>query len=272
MSRNWFEAGAEGYSRFRPSYPPALAAHLAEATRRSVAAAGAASAGSAGAGERSAGSADTRGLCALDVGCGTGQLTVALAAHLPRVIGADPSADQLSRAAAHPRIDYVQAPAERLPAADASVHLVTAAQAAHWFDLPTFYAEVRRVAAPGALLALITYGVIETAPDIAARVDRFYSAEIGPFWPPERRHVDAGYRTLDFPFAEVPLPALAIVGELTCDELLGYVSTWSAVRAAHEAGRAGLLHDFAADLRALWGDPARTLTVRWPISGRLGTV
>ncbi|GAA4396188.1 class I SAM-dependent methyltransferase [Brevibacterium pityocampae] len=272
MSRNWFEAGAEGYSRFRPSYPPALASHLAEATRRSVAAAGTSSAGSAGAGERSAGSADTRGLCALDVGCGTGQLTVALAAHLPRVIGADPSADQLSRAAAHPRIDYVQAPAERLPAPDASVHLVTAAQAAHWFDLPAFYAEVRRIAAPGALLALITYGVIETDPDIAARVDRFYSAEIGRFWPPERHHVDAGYRTLDFPFAEVPLPPLAITGELTCAELLGYVSTWSAVRAAHEAGREALLRDFAADLRALWGDPARTRTVRWPISGRLGTV
>lgn len=272
MSRNWFEAGAEGYSRFRPSYPPALAAHLAEATRRSVSAAGTPSGESAGAGEHGAGSAGTRVLCALDVGCGTGQLTRDLAAHLPRVIGADPSADQLSKASAHPRIDYVQAPAELLPAADASVHLVTAAQAAHWFDLPAFYAEVRRVAAPGALLALITYGVIETDPDIAARVDAFYSAEIGPFWPPERRHVDAGYRTLDFPFAEVPLPPLAIVGELTCDELLGYVSTWSAARAAHEAGRAGLLHDFAADLRALWGDPARTRTVRWPISGRLGTV
>lgn len=199
MTRNRFEAGAERYARFRPSYPPELAAHLAEAARRSVAASG---------------SADDAELCALDVGCGTGQLTRGLAEHFTRVIGADPSADQLSRATAHPRITYVRAPAEALPAADASVHLVAAAQAAHWFDLDAFYSEVRRVAAPHAVLALVSYGVIETPPEFAPMFDRFYTEGIGPFWPPERRHVDAGYATLAFPFPELPMSDLAIVRDL----------------------------------------------------------
>lgn len=257
MTRNRFEAGAERYARFRPSYPPELAAHLAEAARRSAAASG---------------SADDAELCALDVGCGTGQLTRGLAEHFTRVIGADPSADQLSRATAHPRITYVRAPAEALPAADASVHLVAAAQAAHWFDLDAFYSEVRRVAAPHAVLALVSYGVIETPPEFAPMFDRFYTEGIGPFWPPERRHVDAGYATLAFPFPELPMSDLAIVRDLALDDFLGYVSTWTAVHAAAEAGRDDVFAAFAADLRALWGDPARRYTFRWPLRGRLGRV
>lgn len=38
---------------------------------------------------------------------------------------------------------------------------------------------------------------------------------------------------------------------------LGYVSTRSAIRSARAAGREDLLHRFAGDMAALWGDIRR---------------
>lgn len=47
--------------------------------------------------------------------------------------------------------------AEKINADDGSVELVTACQAAHWFDLPAFYREVHRVLVPNGVLALYGY-------------------------------------------------------------------------------------------------------------------
>lgn len=65
--------------------------------------------------------------------------------------------------------------------ADGSAALVTAAQAAHWFDLSAFSAQARRIAAAGAVLALISYGVVRVEPDLRKRFERFYWRGIGPF-------------------------------------------------------------------------------------------
>ena len=71
-AKNWFDQGGAAYARFRPEYPPELAAFFARV-------------------------APTPAL-AVDVGCGTGQLTTQLAEHFERTIGLDPSADQLANA------------------------------------------------------------------------------------------------------------------------------------------------------------------------------
>ncbi|TFW15000.1 class I SAM-dependent methyltransferase [Massilia arenosa] len=244
--RNWFDQGGSAYARFRPEYPPQLAAYLASV-------------------------APERRL-AVDVGCGNGQLTQLLAPHFERVIGLDPSADQIANAIPGARIEYQCAPAEQLPLADGSASLVTAAQAAHWFDLPAFYGEVRRIARPGAVLALVSYGVLRLEPLLDARFQTFYWDEIGPYWPPERRLVDSGYATIDFPFSEFEYPALEIRVEWNLSEFLGYLTTWSAVRSAREVGREDLLLAFANDCAAAWGDPDRRRPVSWPINMRIGRV
>lgn len=244
-ARNPFDRGGQAYARFRPDYPAGLAAFLALAAP------------------------DRR--CALDVGCGNGQLTKLLAPCFDQVIGADPSADQIANAAPDARIAYRCAPAERLPVEDDSVSLVTAAQAAHWFDLPAFYAEVRRIAVPGAALALVSYGVLRMEAPLDAHFQRFYAEGIGPYWPPERKLVDTGYAGIAFPFEERRAPPMDIRLEWDLSEFLGYVSTWSAVRGAREAGREDLLAAFAHDIAAAWGDPGRKRPVSWPINMRLGT-
>lgn len=245
-SGNWFRAGGQNYARFRPQYPPGLAAFLAGIAP------------------------DTR--FAVDVGCGSGQLTAQLGDHFDRVLGLDPSAGQIAHAPAADHVRYAQAPAECLPVADGSASLVSAAQAAHWFRLPAFYAEVRRIARPGAVLALVSYGVPRLDADLDDRFRRFYEEEIGPFWPPQRQLVDAGYASLDFPFAEIPAPAMAIRKTWSLDEFLGYVSTWSAVSRAAKEGHGHVAGRFSSDLANRWGDPAARRTITWPINMRAGTV
>lgn len=245
-TRNWFDTGGKAYARYRPDYPDALARFLADAAP------------------------DTR--LALDVGCGSGQFTRQLGDHFDAVIGSDPSADQIAHALPHPNVRYSVGPAERLDADQDSAGLITAAQAAHWFDLPRFYAEVRRVAAPGAVIALVSYGVVRLDPDLDARFQRFYAEEIGPYWPPERRLVDTGYAGIDFPFRTLPTPDLHIERDWTAGAFLGYVATWSAVRKAEATGQDAMLADFSRNLIELWGDPAGTRKIFWPINMRLGVV
>ena len=159
----------------------------------------------------------------------------------------------------------------QLPLADGCASLVTAAQAAHWFDLPAFYAQARRVAAPGGILALLSYGVLHLPqPALQARFQQFYVKEIGPYWPAERKLVDSGYASLSFPLQEIVAPALSIAHDWNLPEFLGYLSTWSAVRRAQEAGCDALLWRFADDLSALWGAPTQRHTVIWPLHMRVG--
>ena len=246
VPKNWFDQGGQAYARFRPEYPPELAAFLASI-------------------------APTIQL-AVDVGCGNGQLTHQLAEHFSCVIGMDPSADQLAHAAARGNLSYLCTPAESLPLPDRCASLITAAQAAHWFDLPAFYAEVRRVATPGAAVALVSYGVLRLDGDLGARFETFYWQEIGPYWPAERKLVDSGYATLDFPFEPIELPTLQIRLEWNLEQFLGYLSTWSAVRRAREAGKEDVLQRFASDLAQLWGNAGREREICWPINGRIGRV
>jgi SAM-dependent methyltransferase len=243
-ARNWFDQGGQDYARFRPDYPQELAAWLAgQAPDRHV---------------------------AVDVGCGNGQLTRLLAAHFGSVVGLDPSADQIANATPCDNVVYQRAPAENLPLPDGSTSLITAAQAAHWFDLPAFYAQARRIAAPGAVLALISYGIPRLDGALDDRFRRFYDDEIGPYWPPERKLVDAGYATLDFPFEQFHAPPLDMRVEWNLAEFLGYIFTWSAVRGAREAGQEALVARFADDMAVAWGDPDIKRRIAFPISMRTG--
>lgn len=95
---------------------------------------------------------------ALDVGCGTGQSTVALIDVAKHVIGIDPSVDMLEHAVPHPNVEYLQSAAEHTPFCGSQFDLITVAQAFHWFDHDAFLAESNRLLrVPGWLLVYTSW-------------------------------------------------------------------------------------------------------------------
>jgi SAM-dependent methyltransferase len=182
----------------------------------------------------------------------------------------DPSAEQLAHAPFHERITYAvgREAASGLP--DASASLVTAAQAAHWFDLDAFYREARRVLVPGGAIALWCYGAMHVDAALDPVLTWFYEERIGRYWPPERRLVDLGFATLPFPFAEVAAPRFDMIATMSRAGLLGYVGTWSAVVRAREVEGADPLVELASRLAPLWPDADSHRLVQWPLGIRVG--
>jgi SAM-dependent methyltransferase len=243
--RDHFSGVAEGYARFRPGYPAALFAWLADRAP----------------GKR----------LAWDCATGSGQAALGLAEHFAHVVATDASAEQVDRARPQPRVDFRVAPAERSGLDDHSADLVTVAQALHWFDIPAFFREARRVLCPGGLLAAWCYGN-PVLPDAA--LDRvlvhFYDDVLGAYWPPERRLILEEYAFIPFPFREVAAPRLGMEEDLTLDGLAGYLRTWSATSRYVRAHGVDPVAGLVERLRGGWGDPAATRRVRWPLAVRAG--
>jgi ubiquinone/menaquinone biosynthesis C-methylase UbiE len=243
--KDHFSKQAGDYARFRPDYPPALADWLASC-------------------------APARGL-ALDLATGNGQAAVDLARHFGLVLASDAAANQLAHARPHPRVRYLRHAAERLPYRDGCADLLTAAQAAHWFDFPRFYAEVRRVLRPRGVCALWTYEKFRVDAAVDALVDAFYVDVVGPYWPPERRHVEQAYRSLPFPLEEFAAPPFELTTAWSQATVVRYLGTWSAVQRFRDERRADPLPALQENLRRIWPDD-EIRTLRWPIHLRTGRV
>lgn len=239
-----FSEGGREYARHRPAYPDALADALGEL-------------------------APARHL-AWDAGCGSGQLSTLLGDRFERVVASDASGEQVAWARRHPRVEYRVAPVGDTGLADASVDLAVAAQAAHWFDLDAWFGEIARVARPEAAVAMVTYGDVEVDGAPGEIVHRFNRETLAPWWPPERRHVVEGYASLPFPFAEVALRVAPMTASWDAEALLGYVGTWSAVRAMERARGREPFERLAEEIRKAWGPGRRG--VRWPLTVRAGRV
>lgn len=85
----------------------------------------------------------------LDVGCGTGQSSLALAEWSKDVTAIDASEPMLKNATPHPDIHYMIGEAENLPFTDHQFDLVFVASSLHWFERRKFLKEVSRVLRPG---------------------------------------------------------------------------------------------------------------------------
>jgi SAM-dependent methyltransferase len=242
--KDHFSGHAADYAAYRPTYPEALFEHLASLPRRRA--------------------------VALDCATGNGQAAVGLAERFERVMAIDASAQQLASARPHPRIEYRVARAEQTGVAGGSVDLVSVAQAVHWFDFDGFYAEARRVLAPGGAVAVYTYNFARVDAAFDRVLDRLAREVVGPYWPPERRWVDEEYRTLPFPFEEAATPRIENQAHWDLGRLLLYVATWSACRRYREATGRDPIKMVQDELTAAWGDPARPRRVRWPIFMRAG--
>jgi SAM-dependent methyltransferase len=194
-----------------------------------------------------------------------------LAGRFKKVFATDASAEQISSAKTHPRVHYSVALAEQSGLPSGCVGLVTVAQALHWFDLDRFYVEAKRVLVPDGVLAAWAYGVNRVDGDDANQIALdYYSNVVGPFWPPERKLVEQGYRDMPFPFAELQAPPFKLEVHWTLEQLLGYFSSWSATNRFIKANGQNPIPGLAAALAKAWPDPDSPRLVTWQIAVRVG--
>lgn len=243
-----FSGHADDYARYRPTYPPALFQYLADCC--------------------------TAHALAWDCATGNGQAARMLAEHFARVVATDASAEQIAAASPHPRVRYEVARARQSPLDDAGADLVTVAQALHWLDPAPFYAEVRRVLKPNGVFAAWTYGLFHVASEdpaaaeVDALIERFYRERVGSYWPPERRHIEAKYQSLPFPFDELSTPDFTMETHWTLREVIGYLHTWSATQRYRQDQQRDPITP--SDWVAAWGNPDVARTLRWPLHLRVG--
>ena len=133
--RKRFSDRVADYIRFRPGYPEALLPVLLPASKGRDA------------------------ISIADVGSGTGIFTRLLLRQGLTVYGVEPNANMRQAAEEYladcENFVSIEGDAENTGLADASVDLVTAAQAFHWFDNDASKTEFNRILKPGGRLALI---------------------------------------------------------------------------------------------------------------------
>ncbi len=206
---------------------------------------------------------------AWDAGTGNGQAAVVLASRFQKVHATDISKRQLENAATLPNISYAEE-GYNISLPDHSVDLITVAQAIHWFDLPRFFAEAKRVGKPGVLIAVWGYGLLEIDKAVDPLISGFYVSVVGPYWDPERKLIDQRYAHIEFPFHEIPSPVFAMNFEWTLAELEGYLTTWSAVQKYWKEVGENPVPELMAKLQPKWGGGKRT--VHFPLFLRAGQI
>ncbi|KAF2758082.1 S-adenosyl-L-methionine-dependent methyltransferase, partial [Pseudovirgaria hyperparasitica] len=159
----------------------------------------------------------------LDIGCGPGTATASLAPHFTTALGLDASEGMIATArelhpstTSTPNLTFAVSAAESLganldpPVASNSVDLITAATAAHWFDMPGFWRAAARVVKPGGSVALWTGNQFRVHPDvpgaarIQARMDELNAEYLRAYFEPGTDAAHGLYRNLGMPWSVEP--------------------------------------------------------------------
>jgi ubiquinone/menaquinone biosynthesis C-methylase UbiE len=94
----------------------------------------------------------------LDIGCGTGNYTIALHQLGLDMIGIDPSSGMLEKARSrNAQVEWIQGKAEKIPVANSSLDkIIGTLTLHHWSDLTISFSELHRVLKPGGKIVLFS--------------------------------------------------------------------------------------------------------------------
>ena len=172
---------------------------------------------------------------ALDVACGTGMSTAALAPRAGMVVGVDVSAEMMRVAPPAANVAYVLGNAETLGFVDGAFDAVTCSSAVHWFDQDRFYAQLRRVVRPAGWVGLYDHyfigmpGVADFGAWTRALFDRYPLPPRNPQVGDPRSETPAGFELVGTDLFEDPI-------EMTREEFAEYQLSVSHCVAAAERG------------------------------------
>ena len=240
-----FSQQASGYAQFRPQYPPELVRYIAGYVKEKE--------------------------LAWDCGTGNGQSAKLLSHYFKKVFATDISQEQLANAHQETNITYAIETAESTSLPDGSVDLVTIAQAIHWFDFDKFYAEVNRVAKPGAVIAVWTYSLLQVSTEIDEIIAEYHFKTLEKYWDPERKYVDDAYASIPFPFTEIKTKPFSIELYWSQEELTGYLHTWSALQKYMTCHTDNPVPALINKIEAHWGGDVKR-KIYFPVYLRLGII
>jgi len=201
---------------------------------------------------------------ALDIACGTGMSTRALADVSGFVVGADRSPEMLAiaRGVAGPR--FVRSEAEQLPFRDATFDALTGCSAIHWFDQQRFFAEAHRLLVAGGWVALYDHFYVGQMIDVPEFVDwsraaleRFPLPPRNPAVGDPRAETPAGFEKIGDEFFDDDI-------EMTHAQLVDYQLSVSNFVDAVERGEAlAGVRAWVYETTAPYYEAAKTRTVRF---------
>ena len=246
MAKDLFSNQSDLYARYRPGYPKELFDYIVSFVK-----------------ERN---------IAWDCATGNGQAAVMLAGHFKKVIATDISAAQIEKAVRKENIEYLECAAESTPFAANTFELVSVAQAYHWIKWTEFKKEATRVCKPNAVIAIWAYyDRITDDNKIDDVVHDFYENVTKPYWDYERRYVEEKYNTVEFDYELLPVKDFETVLHWQREDLLGYVSSWSAVQKFIKQNGHSPVPMLEVEINKLW--PAGEVKkVVFPIYLKLGRI
>ncbi|QUD88526.1 class I SAM-dependent methyltransferase [Phenylobacterium montanum] len=231
-----FNAIAGDYDARRPGYPAALFEDLA---------------------------AVAPGRRVLEVGCGTGKATQALAAGGWQVTALDPGPDMLAQAAARigagGDVRFVQGTFEAWAPDTDGFDLICAAQAWHWVDPAVGYAKAASLLAPGGVLAIFGNVDLPVPEPLRADFDTAFSAAFdrAPSNAPGAAYKPGGWLAQTFEasgmFGPLQHTAFAHAMEHDAESFPGLVATFSDVQMLAPEKRKRLLADLAQAIERFGG-------------------
>lgn len=240
MAKDYFSGHSKLYATFRPTYPDALYEFIFNHVKQFD--------------------------VAWDCATGNGQVAQVLAKHFKQVFASDISSEQLKHAHQANNIVYRAEPAEHTSFTGNQFNLITVAQAIHWFNRANFFQEVARIAKPDAILAVWGYANCMVNPEIDKFFFHFYQNTVGPYWDKARVLIEEHYRTIVFPFEEIPAPPFQINVQWNLDQFAGYITTWSATQKYIQATGVDPVPEFIGQVKPYW---RLTMPVTFPVFLRL---
>jgi hypothetical protein len=97
----------------------------------------------------------------------------------------------------------------------------------------------------------------------------FYEETVGPYWDAERKYIDDHYRTIPFPYDELPAAEFSIQQLWSLEDLSGYLNTWSSVQHFIKANGTNPVEGLRIQLQKIW-PPAAHIGFQFPLFVRLG--
>lgn len=240
-----FNRQAVDYAKYRPLYPASIFEFLSGLSpNRSV---------------------------AYDVGTGNGQCAISLAEYFSKVYASDLSKEQIANAIPKKNVTYFVSESHESNIEASTVDLITAATAIHWFNFELFYKECKRILKNDGIIAAWSYDwhICEN-PEINSIVQQIGKVVLKDYWSSQPKLIWDGYKTIPFPFEEIETPKFIHKVTWNFNDLIGYLTTWSASQKYIVEKNKHPADDFNNELLSNWKDPEIKLNFSCPIVMRVG--